>query len=518
MGLFMLQPQRAEATVKRVVVSTGIQTEDEVLACEVVDSAAYGSLRKMPVVWMSKCEPSGHHRQANNPQRRLKRQVSNRRGRRASRRSGWLPELVISEKSWPGTSGLPEQSQQSNEHPGTAYQPIIIEVGRKLKGYDRRIFMAQIAKAYGKGGQRWAESELGWNRGTIRKGMEELEGHFGYIDQFSARGRKPAEEHLPKLLDDIKTIADQFCQADPTFRSTRLYMRLSARSVRKQLIKQKGYTNAQLPTSETIRAKLNQLDYHLKRVTKTQPLKKIPETDAIFEQMCRVNQDADADPTVLRLSMDAKATIKLGRFSRGGITRIIVKALDHDFNTKKKLTPYGIFLPQYDELYLYFTPSRVTSDFIVDCLSDFWQTQGHRFPQVRTLALNQDNGPENHSRRTQFMKRITAFADQFRITMELAYYPPYHSKYNPVERVWGVLEKFWNGSLLDCTDTVLRFASNMQWNSQHPSVHLVEKTYPTGVALTKQEMNKLEVRFERLSGLEKWFVRIAPLLATTNTA
>lgn len=524
MGLLMLQPQRAEATVKTVVVPAGEQTEDGVLACETVERpAADGTLGEMPVVWMSGCGPSGRHRQVIGRQRLMRLAGYRRKAKRGHRASRWFrfpTGLVFPE--YGNTGWLSDESQPSDGDPGSGYKAIFIETARRLKGYDRRGFMAQIVKAYGKGGQRWAERELGWNRGTIRKGTKELEGRFGYLDQFSARGRKPAEEYLPNLLDDIKAIADQFSQTDPTFKSTRLYMRLSAKALRQQLIEQKGYTDAQLPTSETIRVKLNQLQYHLRRVKKTQPLKKIPETDAIFEQLHRVNKAADADPTVLRLSMDAKATVKLGRFSRGGITRVIIKALDHDFNTKKKLTPYGIFLPHHDELYLYFTPSQVTSDFIVDCLSDFWQTQGHRFPQVRTLVLNQDNGPENHSRRTQFMKRISDFADEFQMTMELAYYPPYHSKYNPVERVWGVLEKFWNGSLLDCVDTVLRFANNMQWNSQHPCVQLVEKTYPTGVALTKKAMDKLEKRFERLPGLEKWFVRIAPLPATstftTNTA
>jgi hypothetical protein len=90
------------------------------------------------------------------------------------------------------------------------------------------------------------------------------------------------------------------------------------------------------------------------------------------------------------------------------------------------LTPYGIFLPQYDELYLYFASGGVTSDFIVDCLEDYWRSVCARFPEVEILLINQDNGPENHSRRTQFMQRITEFADTFQLTIDLAYYPPYH--------------------------------------------------------------------------------------------
>ena len=107
--------------------------------------------------------------------------------------------------------------------------------------------------------------------------------------------------------------------------------------------------------------------------------KKIPETNAIFDQLALVNRDADAHPSVLRLSLDAKASIWIGDYSRGGLTRLVVKALDHDFNPEEKMIPFGIYLPQYHEVYLYFTTSKVTSDFILDCLEDFWLSQKARF-------------------------------------------------------------------------------------------------------------------------------------------
>ncbi len=213
----------------------------------------------------------------------------------------------------------------------------------------------------------------------------------------------------------------------------------------------------------------------------------------------------------MRLSLDAKARIWVGAYSRGGVTRIIVKALDHDFDPTAKMIPFGIYLPQYNELYLYFITSKLTSDFIVDCLDDFWLSQKHRFPQVKTLLLNLDNGSENSSRRTQFMKRITDFADCFQLTMQLAYYPPYHSKYNPIERVWGVLEQHWNGALLDTCDTVLKFAQTMTYKGRQPVVKFFETIYHTGVSLTQKQMTKLEQRFDRLEALPKWFVRIVPL-------
>src|SRR5262249_39118268 len=122
--------------------------------------------------------------------------------------------------------------------------------------------------------------------------------------------------------------------------------------------------------------------------------------------------------------------------------------------------------------------------------------------------INQDNGPENQSRRTQFMKRGVGFASKQQIEIRLAYYPPYHSKYNPIERCWGVLEQHWHGTLLDSIPTALRFAQTMTWKGRHPLVELLSKTYDKGVRLTKQEMAALENQIERLPGLEKWFVSI----------
>ena len=217
----------------------------------------------------------------------------------------------------------------------------------------------------------------------------------------------------------------------------------------------------------------------------------------------------------MRFSLDAKAPLKLGLFSRGGLNRVVVNALDHDFHGKtSKITPFGIYLPQHGELYLYFTTSKVTSDFIVDCVSDCWLRVRERFPAVTTLVLNQDNGPESHSRRTQFMKRIVNFVDQFGLTVKLAYYPPYHSKYNPIERVWGFLEQHWNGSILDSVEAVIGFASSFSFKDVEPVVQLVSTIYRTGVKLTQKEMLLLEKRFERLDGLEKWFVLIKPQAET----
>jgi DDE family transposase len=223
-----------------------------------------------------------------------------------------------------------------------------------------------------------------------------------------------------------------------------------------------------------------------------------------------INQAADAADDVLRLSMDAKATGKVGPFARGGKSRVSVQAADHDLAPAATVTPVGIFLPAFDELFVYGVTSTVTSDCLADRLAQWWEAVRPRFSQITTLVLNIDNGPENHSRRTQFMQRMGEFVQQDHVTVRLAYSPPSHSKYNPIERCWGILANPWNGALLDSIDAVLQFAATMTWKGTHPIVALVTTPYQTGVTLTKEAMEAVEAKIKRLPHLEKWFVDIVP--------
>jgi Rhodopirellula transposase DDE domain len=216
--------------------------------------------------------------------------------------------------------------------------------------------------------------------------------------------------------------------------------------------------------------------------------------------------------------MDAKATVKVGPFARGGKSRVLTIAADHDFHPEATVTPVGIFLPALDELFLYGITSKVTSDCLVDCLERWWEVVHGRFAHITTLVLNLDNGPENQSRRTQFMRRIVHFAHCTGLTVRLAYYPPYHSKYNPIERCWGILENHWNGALLDSIEAVIRFATTMTWKGKEPVVELVTTTYQTGVRLTKEAMQLVEAQLRRLPGLAKWFVDIVPTASTIRAS
>jgi len=380
----------------------------------------------------------------------------------------------------------------------------------RLSGRERRQFMAAFVNALDTGGQRWAEHTLGWNRVTVRKGQLELAGERPSRDHFHLRGRKPVEHRLPALHTDIKTLVDPDLGQDPTFHTTQLYRRITANAVRDDLLEMDRYTEALLPSVRTICSKLNELGFPPRKVIKSKPVKKIKETDAIFERLHQLNAEADQHPRVLRLSMDAKAAIKVGPFSRGGYNRRGVKGSDHDFNPDCVLQLFGISLPQYDTNFFFFNETKVTADLIVDCLERVWPRLEDDYGPLDKLLLNLDNGPENQSRRTQFLMRIVEFVHAVGVPVSLAYYPPYHSKYNPIERVWGVLEDYWRSELLDSQEKVFGLAESMTWKGHHPQVTRLPGVYSKGKRLTKPEMAHYESLVHRFEGLEPWFVDIHP--------
>ena len=214
---------------------------------------------------------------------------------------------------------------------------------------------------------------------------------------------------------------------------------------------------------------------------------------------------------VMRLSLDCKATVKIGEYSRGGKTRGDTQAADHDMGCEKKHVPLGIVEEDSGRLHLTFGSSFKTSDFIVDGLEEWWQD----IPQERRIKITHiqpkvDNGPESSGVRTQFLKRMVEFAHATGKITHLLYYPPYHSKYNPIERCWGTLEQHWNGTQLVDTETMLEWAKSMTWKGLHPVVKLSRTIYRKGISLSKKAMREIEARLERNPLLPKWDILIRP--------
>ncbi len=212
--------------------------------------------------------------------------------------------------------------------------------------------------------------------------------------------------------------------------------------------------------------------------------------------------------------MDCKATVNIGEFSRGGKTRGDHKACDHDLGVKEKYIPCGIVDEHTGQLRIRFGSSYKTSDFIVDALQGWWEAlDAVQQRELERVQIKMDNGSESSGVRTQFLHRMVQFTDCIGKEIQLLYYPPYHSKYNPIERCWGILELHWNGTKLDTVDTMFWWARSMTWKGLHPVVELTNKVYEKGVALSKAAMRAVEQRLERDPLLPKWDILIRPALA-----
>jgi hypothetical protein len=188
---------------------------------------------------------------------------------------------------------------------------------RRLTGYQRRLFQAEVATELCRGSARLAERRFGWGRDTVEKGLHESHQGVRCLENFAARGRRRSEDKDPQLAAEIRAIVDPHSYADPELQSSRRYTNLSAAEVRDALIN-KGYPKAELPSERTIRDILNRMNYRLKRIQKGKPLKKTKETDAIFAHLKEVRDEARTDPEVLEISMDTKAKVSLGDYARGG--------------------------------------------------------------------------------------------------------------------------------------------------------------------------------------------------------
>jgi len=183
------------------------------------------------------------------------------------------------------------------------------DAAKKLTGNRKRDFMAKVSEDYCGGSARKAETLFGWNRHSVQLGLQERRTGIICVDNYRARGCHKSEERLANLEADIHSLVDAKAQADPKFQSTFCYARISARAVREALIREKGYWETQLPTRQTIGEILNRLGYRFKKPKRPNLVKKISQTDAIFENVFRENQLSDDNQRSLRVSIDSKAKV-----------------------------------------------------------------------------------------------------------------------------------------------------------------------------------------------------------------
>jgi transposase len=198
------------------------------------------------------------------------------------------------------------------------YDAMLQAAAKRLRGHQRRLFLAEVTLELCDGNTRQAERRFGWGRETTAKGLHELRQGIRCVENFAARGRPRWEEEDPRRTQDIRAVVEPRTQADPELKSERRYTNLTAKELRQQLQAKKGYALKGLPGERSMRDILNRMGYRLRRIQKARPLKETPQTDAIFANVRAVQEEARGDPTTLEISTDAKAKVSEGDYSRGG--------------------------------------------------------------------------------------------------------------------------------------------------------------------------------------------------------
>lgn len=321
--------------------------------------------------------------------------------------------------------------------------------------------------------------------------------------------QKKKEVTFPQLLDDIEELASLNSQAERCHQDTKGYLKITEASVKDYLVEEKGYASSDFGQG-TLNNILNRSGYTLKKVRKSLPLKRLEATDAIFDNIaCHRRRKVNG---TLKLSIDVKDKVKVGKLSRKGYqrSRQVVEALDKDQHWQETLVPLGILQIESGQSTVVVGNSYETSDFIVDGLEKWYALHKNSLLDYQTLEIYLDNGPSLASNRSQFINRMMEFACLTGLKIHLLYYPPYHSKYNPIERLWAALENYWNGTLLTSVSKVINTIKNITWKGVSPLVVLLDKQYKKGVKLPKIEMQKREQFITRNNSLPKWDIWIRP--------
>ena len=328
---------------------------------------------------------------------------------------------------------------------------------------------------------------------------------------FEFRGRKKVEDIYPEIKYQIKEITKAYEYTDSHFKTETLFVDLTLTNLRNELIEKYEYTDESCPCRSTLLRILTELGYKIQKVEKTIVLDRVPETDAIFENINETKQFiSKSSDNVAVISIDDKNRKKIGNISDNGYSWLKRKALDHDTNFDCSMALFGVLDLKTDETFVYCNKGSSTAEFKVNCIEDYLVYKKERY-NINRLIIFLDNGPENSSRRTLWIKNLIDLAKKHNISIELAYYPPYHSKYNMIERYWARLQLSWNGLIINTIDNLIEIINKVTWKGIKTQTKLITKEYKKGISINKDDIETLEKRHVyREEGIEKWSLVITP--------
>ena len=336
---------------------------------------------------------------------------------------------------------------------------------------------------------------------------------FSFYIKLETRGRKKFEVNHHYIVNHIEEICENTKHIDKSLQDEIIYTDVTLSYIRKELENKYGYKGKNLPTEKTIsRIIKEKLGYKITKVKKDKVFKRVAETDSIFRNVFQKMKDIKTNANILAISIDDKVSKYIGNLSANGKSWLAKHTLDHDTNPDYIAKPFGIMDIKEKLVHVFCTISNSTANFKVDCIEEFLIQKLKDNPLINKLMIFLDNGPENSSRRKLWMKRIIELAIKYNITIELVYYPPYHSKYNLIEHFWGVLQKHWSGMIIDTLDKLIGAINTTTWDGIPAKGYLRTKEYKKGEKIDEKGLDELirkHVSYPNQE-IEKWSLIITP--------
>jgi hypothetical protein len=388
---------------------------------------------------------------------------------------------------------------------------------QSLRENDRRRYAAVEAAKLGHGGLDYITALLGCDAKTVRHGQED-------IRQLADRdlediapdervrrpggGRKPATESRPDLLSSFHAVLEDHTGGDP-MREEVIWTDLTPREIGEALMEKDLYVS-----EPVIRRLLNDEGYHRRQIQKDLDMGAHEDRNAQFENIARIKRDylSSLDPI---LSIDTKKRELLGTFYRDGrvYTRRGLLAFDHDFPSYADgvVIPYGLYDLRRNFGYLSVGTSHDTTEFACDSIAWWWEDFGRRlYPDAHSLCLLCDGGGSNSADKYLFKEDLQKLADRLGLEIRIAHYPPYCSKYNPIERrLFPHVTRACQGVIFDSVATVKRLLEKTRTaTGLGVVVAVLEKVYQTGRKYAEGFKKDMKIVFDDY--LPKWNYRAIP--------
>lgn len=371
----------------------------------------------------------------------------------------------------------------------------------------RRRYAAVEAFKLGHGGIAYVSRVLHCSEPTIQRGLAELkalpEDDAPGRERRKGGGRKPFDHTHPDIDRQFLEVLRDHTAGEPTDETVR-WTDLTQQQIREHLAEQ-HHTEV---SREVVRALLKRHGYRKRQADKTQTMKRVEGRNDQFENIARLRADYQTRGLPV-ISIDTKKKEFVGPFWRAGTTyaQIPPRAYDHDFPSfaEGRVVPHGIYDLAQGTASITLGTSRDTSEFECDSLRAWWHQEGRAaWPEADEMLVLCDGGGSHNSRHHIFKHDLQVLSDELGLRLRIAHYPPYCSKYNPIEhRVFPHVTRACQGVLFKSVALVKRLMEKTTTRTGlRVSVRILDKVYETGRKVASDFKQTMRIAFD--THLPRW--------------